>query len=73
MMIRPASMAVAAALEPVACLKMAMMGKPVGVLRTSSIFPRVKSKAIRKPKARTPLMQMVRMMTLGIVVAESLT
>lgn len=73
MMIRPASMAVAAALEPVAARKMAMIGKPVGVLRTSVMFPRQKRRAIRKPKARTPLMMMVRMMTLGTVDAESLT
>ena len=73
MIIRPLVMAVAAAIEPVAAWKMAMMGNPVGVLRTSSMFPRQNSRAIRKPNARAPLMQIVRMMTFGMVVALSFT
>ena len=72
-MIKPLVIAVAAAFEPVAAWKIAMMGNPVGVLSTSSIFPRQKSSAMRKPNASNPLMQIVRMMTFGMVVAESLT
>ena len=69
--IRPTSITVPAALEPVACTKMAMIGNPVGVLSTSSILPRQKRRAMRKLKASVALMAMVSMMTFGTVVAAS--
>ncbi len=67
------SIAEAPALEPVASLKISIMGKPVGVLRTFSTFPMEKRSASSMANARTPLIMIVRKMTFGIVVAESFT
>ena len=55
---------------PVACWKIAIKGKPVGVVRASSKFWIQKRRVRRKPKARVPLMKMVRIMILGITVAD---
>jgi hypothetical protein len=67
------SIADAPALEFVACLKMAMIGKPVFVLRASSMFPIEKSRASNIPNASKPLMTIERNITRGIVTAASLT
>lgn len=73
MMIIADSIADAPALEFVACLEIAMIGKPVFVLRAPSIFPIEKSSASNIPKAIKPLMTIERNITRGIVTAESLT
>ena len=73
MMMIADSIADAPTFDPVACRKISMMGKSVGVLSASLIFPIAKRSASRIPNARDPLMIIVRKTTLGMVVAASFT
>ena len=51
------AMAVAAFAELVACRKISVKGKPVGVVRTASKLPRPKRVARRMARPRRPLMR----------------
>jgi hypothetical protein len=58
-------MAVAAPMLFVACKKIAMNGKPVGLAKTVSASPRQKIRAISAPNAVAPLINMLAVIAQG--------